>query len=131
LALDANCGQSPGYRLVTIKTNSGATGSAFGFSETSSRLSYKEMVLRLEGIMAGLPVVTHQERKLFDGTYIPAMVKTSERIFQIETYDGETVLCNLGTAQKLINKDLCKRIKHYWNHKLTNISKLEVKEMPL
>lgn len=68
-------------------------------------------------------------KKLFDGTLIPVMISTSERVFQIETFDGETVLCNLVTAQKLINSDLCKRIKHYWNHKFQVISKLEVKEM--
>jgi hypothetical protein len=70
-------------------------------------------------------------KKLFDNTIIPSIISINERIFQIETYDGETVLCNLGTAQMLINKDLCKRIKHYWNYKFQNISKLEVKEMPL
>jgi len=68
--------------------------------------------------------------KLFDGTRIPVVISTKERIFQIETFDGETILCNLGTAQKLINTDLCKRIKHYWNNKFSAISKLEVKQMP-
>jgi len=130
LALDEICGQAPGFRLVTIMVNSGATRSAFGFGETSNRLPYKEMRLRLEGILAGLPVVTHHEHKLLDNTYIPAMVKTNERIFQIETYNGENVLCNLETAQRLINKALCKRIKHYWNNKFTAIGKLEVKQMP-
>jgi hypothetical protein len=70
-------------------------------------------------------------KKLFDGTNIPVMISTSERIFQIETFDGETILCNLATAQKLLHSDLCKRIKHYWNHKFTTIGKLEVKEMPV
>lgn len=69
-------------------------------------------------------------KKLFDGTHIPVMISTSERIFQIETFDGETILCNLVTAQKLLHADLCKRIKHYRNNKFTPISKLEVKEMP-
>lgn len=68
--------------------------------------------------------------KLFDGTNIPVMISTSERIFQIETFDGETILCNLVTAQKLIHSDMCKRIKHYWNYKFTTIGKSEVKEMP-
>lgn len=70
-------------------------------------------------------------KKLFDGTIIPATINTDERIFKIETYDGETVLCNLQTAQMLIKTDNCKRIKHYWNNRFENISKLEVKEMPL
>lgn len=68
-------------------------------------------------------------KKLFDGTIIPATINTDERIFQIETYDGQCVLCNLQTAQTLIKTDNCKRIKHYWNAKFTTISKLEVKEM--
>jgi hypothetical protein len=68
--------------------------------------------------------------KLFDGTKIPSTINTTERIFQIHTYDGETILCNLVTAQKLIAAVLCKGIKHYWNHKFTTISKLEVKQMP-
>lgn len=71
-----------------------------------------------------------ETKKLFDGTHIPVMISTNERIFQIETFDGETILCNLVTAQKLINADLCKRIKHYWDHKFTTLSKLEVKQMP-
>lgn len=71
-----------------------------------------------------------ETRKLFDGTNIPVMISTNERIFQIETFDGETILCNLVTAQKLLQNDLCKRIRHYWNHKFTAISKLEVKQMP-
>lgn len=69
--------------------------------------------------------------RLFDGTNIPSVISTTERIFQIETFDSETILCNVVTAQKLIAADLCKRIKHYWNYKFTTISKLEVKEMPL
>ena len=71
-----------------------------------------------------------ETKKLFDGTRIPVMISTNERIFQIETYNGETILCNLVTAQKLISADLCKRIKHYWNHKFTVIGKDEVKAMP-
>jgi hypothetical protein len=68
-------------------------------------------------------------KKLFDGTNIPVMISTNERIFQIETFDGETILCNVVTAQKLLQLNLCKRIRHYWNHKFVTIGKLEVKEM--
>jgi len=67
---------------------------------------------------------------LFDGTKIPATISTTERIFQVNTYDGETILCNLVTAQKLISAGLCKGIKHYWNHKFTRLGKSEVKHMP-
>ena len=67
--------------------------------------------------------------KLYSGTHIPTTINTNERIFQIETFDGETILCNLVTAQKLLEQQNCKRIKHYWNHKFVAIGKLEVKEM--
>lgn len=69
-------------------------------------------------------------KKLFDGTQIPVMISTNERIFQIETYDGETILCNVVTAQKLLQLNRCKRIKHYWNHKFQVISKYETLQMP-
>lgn len=70
-------------------------------------------------------------KKLFDGTVIPSTINTDERIFQIETWDNETVLCNLQTAQMLINTDNCKRLKHYWDYRFVTIGKREVKEMPL
>lgn len=125
-------GQFGGYRIVSVGVNNGAHYPAFGFSDTADRLKYKEMKLRLEGILAGLPIIPDiNTKRLFDNTLIPSMVSINERIFQIETYDGETILCNIGTAKMLINKDLCKRIKHYWNNKFTTIGKLEVKEMPL
>lgn len=69
--------------------------------------------------------------KLFDGTVVPATINTTERIFQITTYDGEIVLCNLLTAHRLITNQLCKGIKHYWNYKFTTIGKGEVLTMPL
>lgn len=72
-----------------------------------------------------------ETNKLFDGTHIPVMISTNERIFQVITYNGETVLCNLVTAQKLIDADLCKGIKHYWNYKFSSIGKDEVKNMPV
>lgn len=67
---------------------------------------------------------------LYGGTIIPSVIKITERIFQVETCDNETLLCNLGTAQILIETHQCKKIKHYWNYKFTSIGKNEVKEMP-
>lgn len=69
--------------------------------------------------------------KLFNGRQIPSVINTTQRIFQIVTFDGDYVLCNLVTAKELIVNDECKTIKHYWNHKFTTIGKKEVKEMPL
>jgi len=68
---------------------------------------------------------------LYSNIHIPVSINTDERIFELETYDNEIVLCNLSTAQMLINSDVCKGIKHYWNNKFTRIGKDEVKEMPL
>jgi hypothetical protein len=69
--------------------------------------------------------------KLYNNTVIPDTISIRERIFRIETFDQETVLCNLAAAQMLIKTNNCKRIKHYCNNKFETISKLEVKEMPL
>jgi hypothetical protein len=69
--------------------------------------------------------------KLLSNKVIPTMLSTKERIFQVETYDGEFVLCNVDVAQELIKEQLCKRIKHYWNHKFSTIGKREVLDMPL
>jgi hypothetical protein len=70
-------------------------------------------------------------KTLYSGIPIKTTIDTTQRIFQIETFDNETVLCNLLDAKHLINKQVCKRIKHYWNHKFSIIGKREVLEMPL
>lgn len=67
--------------------------------------------------------------KLISGFSIPVSIRTDERIFQIVTFDGETVLCNLKEAQMLITNQVCKSIKHLWNHKFTGIGKGEVISM--
>lgn len=43
-----------GYRLVNVGVNNGAHYGAFGGNGCESRLKYKEMVIKLEGILAGL-----------------------------------------------------------------------------
>lgn len=68
-------------------------------------------------------------KKLFSGVDISVSIRTDERIFQVVTFDGETVLCNLPDAQKLISTSVCKSIKHYWNNKFTSIGKGEVISM--
>lgn len=69
--------------------------------------------------------------KLYSGTEIPAMVSTTERIFQIKTYDNQIILCNLPVAHQLIITQECKSIKHYWDFLFKSISKKEVLEMPI
>lgn len=68
-------------------------------------------------------------RRLISGTIVPLMIRTDERIFQVVSFDGETILCNMHVAQLLITNQECKTIKHLWDHKFTSIGKKEVLEM--
>jgi hypothetical protein len=43
-----------GWRLVNVGVNNGAHYGAFGGNGCEARLKYKEMVIKLEGILAGL-----------------------------------------------------------------------------
>jgi len=43
-----------GYRLVNVGVNNGAHYGAFGGNGCEARLKYKDMVIKLEGILAGL-----------------------------------------------------------------------------
>lgn len=70
-------------------------------------------------------------KTLYSGIVVDTLISTSERIFQVETYDNETVLCNLKDAQAIIKQDVCKGIRHYWRYKFVRISKKEVLEIPL
>lgn len=70
-------------------------------------------------------------KTLYSGIVIDTVIDTTQRIFQVETYDREIILCNLKDAQSIIILQGCYRIKHYWNNKFEAIGKNEVKEMPL
>lgn len=61
----------------------------------------------------------------------PTTINTNERIFQIETFDGEIILVNTKDAQQLIKEQNCKRIKHYWNYKFQSIGKDEVLQIKI
>lgn len=67
-----------------------------------------------------------QTIKLYSGKEIPATIDTTQRIFQISTFDGQTILCNIQTAKEMIYQGEAKTIKHYWNNKFTTIGKKEV-----
>lgn len=70
--------------------------------------------------------------KLYCGNItIPDTIDQTQRIFQVVTFDNETVLCNLKNAKELIIAQNCKSIKHYWNYKFVSIGKNDVKAMPL
>lgn len=66
-------------------------------------------------------------RTLYDGTCVPTTIDTNERVFQVETFDGETVLCNVRVAKVLLPQT--KVLKHLYNNKFLKLSKLELKEM--
>jgi hypothetical protein len=68
---------------------------------------------------------------LYSGIEIPVSIRTDERIFQIETFENETILCNTAVAKELISKQVCKKAKHYWNYKFSTIGKDEILEMSL
>lgn len=68
-------------------------------------------------------------KTLYDGTQVPATINIDERIFQVFTYDGEIILCNLATAQMLLPQ--CEILKHYWNGRLEVFDKRELKIMYL
>lgn len=62
------------------------------------------------------------------------LIETSERIFRVVTFEGETKLCNLehlnifhGTL--MFGGDAIKGIEHYWNHDFKTIGKKDVMEM--
>lgn len=68
-------------------------------------------------------------RKLFNGTMVPTEIKTDERIFKVETFDSETVLCNLDTAYQIVKDGYCMTLKHLWDYKFKSFGKLELIEM--
>ena len=57
----------------------------------------------------------------------PLTIKTDERIFQILTYDGDVILCNLVDAYNLLPD--AKAVKYYWNNKFESFAKADLKKM--
>ena len=62
-------------------------------------------------------------KTLYNGTRVKETIKTNERIFLIETFDNENVLCNLNDAYKLVKSGNCKILKHFFNFKFVSYSK--------
>lgn len=69
--------------------------------------------------------------KLFDGTEIPNIIDITKRIFEVKTYDGDIVLCNVETTQKLIKLGLAWGIRYYDDGGFHIISKKEILEINL
>lgn len=64
-----------------------------------------------------------------DGTIPTTTISTLERIFKLEDYEGEWIICNLGTAYRLIKEGSIKSAKHLWSGKFKTISKKNILEM--
>ena len=60
---------------------------------------------------------------------IPTTIKTNERIFKIETFDNDTLLCNVETAKDLLNKGEIKKLWHLWNFNFKPFAKIDLKQM--
>lgn len=68
-------------------------------------------------------------QKLYSGKEIPTQINIDERIFKIETFDNETVLCNLNTAKELLKEGEIKTLWYLWNFEWKRFSKLDLKQM--
>lgn len=67
--------------------------------------------------------------KLFDGTEVPVQIDVTQRVFQMLTYNGEYVLCNLEDAKQLIKNGIAESAKHIWNNEFKRIGKSEILQM--
>lgn len=68
-------------------------------------------------------------KTLYNGTKIKETINTNERIFLIETFDNETVLCNLKDTYKLVKSGNCKVLKHFWDYKFVSFGKQDLISM--
>ena len=60
---------------------------------------------------------------------IPTTINTNERIFKIETFENEMLLCNVATAKELLNKGEIKNLWHLWNFEFKRFAKIDLKQM--
>lgn len=56
-------------------------------------------------------------------------VNTNERIFKIETFDNDKLLCNVKEAKDYLNKGEIKNLWHLWNFEFKRFSKIDLKQM--
>ena len=66
---------------------------------------------------------------LYSGFKIPTTINTEERVFKIETFDNEMLLCNTKTAKELLKEGLIKNLWHLWNFKFKRFTKNDLKQM--
>ena len=60
---------------------------------------------------------------------IPTTINTNERIFKIETFENETLLCNVETAKELLNKGEIKNLWHLWNFQFKRFGMIDLKQL--
>lgn len=70
-------------------------------------------------------------RKLYNGRLVPTIIDTTQRIFEVITYDGDIFLCNVETAQEVIKEGECMKVRHLWNNNFKSIGKNEVLEIAI
>jgi hypothetical protein len=68
-------------------------------------------------------------RYLNSGHNVPRTIKTSERIFKVETVNDEKVLCNVATAQMLLKDGVIKNLWHLWDFEWKRFGKNDLKQM--
>jgi hypothetical protein len=68
-------------------------------------------------------------RTLYSGLKIPTTINTEERVFKIETFDNETLLCNTKTAKECLEKGEIKNLWHLWDFKFKRFGKKDLKQM--
>ena len=56
----------------------------------------------------------------------PTTIKTDERIFKVEDYDGNTYLCNLDTAPPLHD---IRKLWHLWDFQFESFGKKDLNDM--
>lgn len=59
----------------------------------------------------------------------PTEIKTDQRIFKIQTINGETGLCNLDFATTLYKNNQIDKIWHIWNLEFKRFSVNNLSEM--
>ena len=59
----------------------------------------------------------------------PTTINKNERIFKIETFDNEMLLCNVETEKELLSKSEIKNLWHLWDFEFKRFAKIDLKQM--
>ena len=58
----------------------------------------------------------------------PKSIKTDQRIYKIETFEGNLILCNLEHIKETDFPDF-RKVSHIWDGEFKRISKMYLKDM--